>query len=174
MKALVVYLSQTGNTRRIAEAIYDALSCKKELKTFTEVKNLEDYDIVFAGFPVWQFGPAEPARKFITENAAGKNIAMFVTHAMDPDAADKNSRELLAGILEKCKSSAEKCSLAGFFSCQGELSAAVADFLLKNSDPELRKFGEMRNMTIGHPDSSEIDSARKFAGDVINRFMQNN
>lgn len=30
MKALVVYSSQTGNTRKLAQAAYDCLTCEKE------------------------------------------------------------------------------------------------------------------------------------------------
>ncbi len=171
MKALVVYLSQTGNTKRIAEAIFDEITCEKDLKKIEEVTSVNDYDLVVAGFPVWQFGPAEPAKKFLAEHAKGKNIALFVTHAMDPESSDSVSSEMLRGILDKCKASVSDGNLIGLFNCQGELSVNIAEFLLKNNDPAMRKFGEMRISTIGHPDSRDINSARIFARDILNSYL---
>jgi len=121
MRALVVYLSQTGNTRKIAEAIFDEISCEKEIKKLEEVSNIDNYNIVFAGFPVWQFGPAEPAKKFLAEHSKGKKIALFVTHAMDKNAADEKNSARLNTIIDKCKAPAAEGDLAGFFNCQVNL-----------------------------------------------------
>lgn len=55
MKSLVIYFSQTGNTKKVAEAIYEALPQPKELKKLDEIKeakSVADYDLVFIGFPV--------------------------------------------------------------------------------------------------------------------------
>ena len=44
MKTLVTYMSQTGNTKKIAEAIYETISGEKEIKQLKEIDSLEDYD----------------------------------------------------------------------------------------------------------------------------------
>ena len=51
------YMSQTGNTKKIAEAIYDAIPQPKEIKRVEEVTSLEGYDLSFLGFPTLRFGP---------------------------------------------------------------------------------------------------------------------
>ena len=170
MKVLVTYLSQTGNTKKVAQAIFDEITCEKELKKIEETSGLDNYDMVITGFPVWQFGPAEPARKFLAEHAGGRRIALFVTHAMDPESPDEASREMLKGILQKCRDAAAGGDLTGFFSCRGELSENIAAFLLKSNDPAMRKFGEMRALTTGHPDAKAIESARQFAKDIIQKI----
>ncbi len=170
MKALVAYLSQTGNTKKVAEAIFEELSCEKELFKMEEVTSVEDYDIVIAGFPVWQFGPAAPAGKFLAEHSKGIKIALFVTHAMDPESSDSAINEKLKSILHKCKTTVAEGKLVGFYNCRGELSTNIADFLLKSDDPVMKKFGEMRSLTIGHPDSSEINNAKVFAREIIDRI----
>ena len=170
MKVLVTYLSKTGNTKKIADAIFEKIPCDKELKKIDEITSLEGYDLIFTGFPVWQFGPAEPARKFLEEHAAGKKIALFVTHAMDPAAAGEEDLEKLSGILEKCKAAVPPENLAGFFNCQGELSEPIANFLLKNPDPQLNRFGAMRGLTAGHPDSAEIRAAGEFAAKIMENY----
>jgi len=170
MKVLVTYLSQTGNTKKVAEAIFDEITCEKELTTIDSVPGLDSFDLVLVGFPVWQSGPAEPARKFLDERARGKKVALFVTHAMDPDSPDQAAREMLGGILDKCRSAAAGSKLAGFFNCRGELSENVAAFLMKSSEPAMRRFGEMRSLTVGQPDNVSLDSARIFAREIIQKI----
>lgn len=170
MKVLVTYLSQTGNTKKVAEAIFDEIKCEKELATIAATTSLDDYDLVFAGFPVWQFGPAEPAKKFLEEHAAGKKLALFVTHAMDPETTDSATRGILEGILDKCRSAAAAGELEGFFNCRGELSENVASFLLKSNEPAMRRFGEMRDLTVGYPDNDALNSARIFAKEMMQKI----
>jgi flavodoxin len=57
MKVLVAYMSRTGNTKKVAEAIYDAISQPKEIKRVEDVTSLEGYDLSFLGFPIHGFGP---------------------------------------------------------------------------------------------------------------------
>ena len=65
MKVLVTYFSQTGNTKKIAEAIFDEIQTEKEIKPLKDVENLESYDFAFIGFPVHGFGPTKKAADFI-------------------------------------------------------------------------------------------------------------
>ncbi len=58
MRVLVAYLSQTGNTRRVAEAIYEEIEAEKEIKPLSEVESLEGYDLAFIGFPIHASKPA--------------------------------------------------------------------------------------------------------------------
>ena len=82
MKTLVTYMSQSGNTKKVAEAIYGELDGEKEIKALSEVKSLEGYDLAFIGFPVLQFDIPPKVRSFLTDNTKGKNIAIFMTHAV--------------------------------------------------------------------------------------------
>ena len=45
MKTLVAYLSQTGNTKKVAEAIYSQIPEEKEMKELGELTDLEGYDL---------------------------------------------------------------------------------------------------------------------------------
>jgi flavodoxin len=63
VKALVVYFSQSGQTKKVADAIFEALTCDKEIAELGEVSSLEDYDLSFIGFPVIAFGPAPQAKE---------------------------------------------------------------------------------------------------------------
>ena len=106
MKALVVFYSRTGMTRKIADAISSSLKCDVEelvdtkdrsgvlgyimagkdaasgaLTKIREPKNNPgSYDIVIMGTPVWAFNASCPVRTYIFQNKDNlKNIAFFCT-----------------------------------------------------------------------------------------------
>ncbi|MFX1393313.1 MAG: flavodoxin family protein [Promethearchaeota archaeon] len=163
MTVLVTYLSLSGQTKKIAEAIYEEIETEKEIKPISEVENLEGYDFAFIGTPVHSFGPDNNVRMFLKKQAKGKKIAMFVTHAMPP------GMEMLKGILAKCKKAANQANLIGFFDCQGEMAEDIAKSLMESGNPQLAQFGKMREVTIGHPDADEIYNARIFAKEIMEK-----
>ncbi|MCJ7807472.1 MAG: flavodoxin family protein, partial [Dehalococcoidia bacterium] len=73
MKVIVAYMSQTGNTRKVAEAIFEEIQTEKEIKALDELGSLQGYDLSFIGFPIQIYGPAQPAKAFLEEHAAGKD-----------------------------------------------------------------------------------------------------
>ena len=56
MKILVTYRTRSGNTKKIAEAIYGEISAEKIIKPWQEVENLDEYDFSFIGFPIERMG----------------------------------------------------------------------------------------------------------------------
>jgi len=109
-KVLIVYLSRTNNTKAIAEIIHQQAGGKlvalelqspypanyqetvaqvaKENETGylpplkTKVENIEQYDIIFVGFPTWGMQLPPPMKSFLYQyNLAGKTIIPFNTNA---------------------------------------------------------------------------------------------
>ncbi len=168
MKVLVTYLSLTGNTKKVAETIFNELECQKEIHPIMEINSMEGYDVIFAGFPVWQYEPAGPAARFLHANAKGRNMALFVTHAMPYEMEIHAEQKKLDDMLEKCRQCATGGNLIGFFHCRGELSKTAAGLFSMSEDAGLREFGRSRHYTSGHPEKGELDVARIFARDVMN------
>ncbi|MDP1621214.1 MAG: flavodoxin family protein [Bacteroidales bacterium] len=171
MKILVTYWSQTGNTKKVAEAIFNALPETKFLKPFNEVQSLEGYDLIFIGFPVMQFGPHPEAKKFLSGHAVGRKIALFVTHAMLSGGENPKQEIMLKRELDKCRAACSGSELLGLFHCQGELSENAANELMASNIPMLMEFAKMLPLTIGHPDQSDLDKAKVFTGTVITAFL---
>ncbi len=161
MKTLVTYYSQTENTKKIADAIYETLNGEKNILQLGDAQNLSEYDFIFIGFPIHKFGLPEKAKAFIKNHAKNKQIALFITHAMPSDAP------ALKPLLKKCTNATSDADLSGVFHCRGELNEKIADFMLKSDDPKLKDFGKMREATLGHPDASEISQAKVFARDIM-------
>ena len=164
MKVLVTYFSQTGNTKKIAEAIYGEISGDKEIKELKDVESLDGYDLTFFGTPLHAAGPAEPAKKFLQEKTAGKKIALFITHAAPKDLPP------LKDWLEMSRKAAAGAELAGMFDCQGELAQEIADMLLKSDDPNMQEFGKIAPATKGQPDDSCVEDAKAFAREMMGKM----
>jgi flavodoxin len=161
MKVLVTYVSRTGNTRKVAQAIFDQIKGTKDIKQLDQVDTLEGYDLAFVGLPIEAFGPAKPAADFLQKRAAGKKIAMFVTHAAHEDSPE------VPAYLNSCKAAAAQACLVSVFDCQGELSEQIADFMTKSGDERLAAWAKERPSTIGQPDAARLDRARRWAKDVL-------
>ncbi|WMW21167.1 flavodoxin family protein [Methanolobus mangrovi] len=160
MKTLVTYMTQTGNTQKIAEAIYGELEGEKEIKPIGEVTDLEGYDLAFIGFPVLQFDVPPKVKSFLSEKTSGKNVAIFMTHAV-PEGF-----EAIHSWTGSASQAAEGANILGTFDCQGELAQPVIDMLLKADDPQMKAFGEMGPSTKGQPDASRVQKAKEFAKEI--------
>jgi len=77
-KTLVTYVSQTGNTKSIAEAIYTAIEGEKSIKSAEDVldEDLKEYSLIFIGFPV--HSPIG-YRHFLHNNSYLPSIAAWIS-----------------------------------------------------------------------------------------------
>lgn len=109
-KILIVYLTRTNNTRAVAQIIqnktggnlvaiekenpypenYEEIVAQVDRENEegylppikTKIKNLEDYHVVFIGFPTWDMQMPPPMKSFLTENdLSGKTVIPFNTNA---------------------------------------------------------------------------------------------
>ena len=164
MRALVAYMSSTGNTKKVAEAIYGELTCEKEIKPIDGVQDIGGYGISFLGFPTHQSGPDKRASEFLRKQCTkGRNVALFVTHCAPEDAP--HVQEWMA----KFKTAASGTNLVGFFDCQGEASRGVRLVMRLSSDKGTRDYAKTDG-DKGQPDEARLARARAFAKETMNRI----
>jgi flavodoxin/NAD-dependent dihydropyrimidine dehydrogenase PreA subunit len=92
MKCIVVYDSQTGNTRKVAEAIHRGMGTSGEQCEIAHIrrvssKDLAGYDLIGLGSPVWWQREPKNITNFIEygmESAEGKHAFAFCTHGAFP------------------------------------------------------------------------------------------
>jgi flavodoxin len=161
MKVLVAYVSRTGNTKKVAQAVFEQIKGKKEIKELEQVSSLDGYDLAFIGCPIEGYGPAKPVAEFLRKHATGRRIALFITHAAPEDSPD------LRGWLNNCRAAAAEAKLVGFFDCQGELSEQIADRMTKSGDEKLVAWAKDRPTTLGQPDATRLERARSWAREVL-------
>jgi flavodoxin len=164
MKVLVAYMSKTGNTKKVAEAIFEGIDGEKEIRTIDAVDRLEGYDLAFLGFPIHQMGPDKKTVKLLEKLCVeGRDVVLFITHASPEDGPD------LPPWLEKFKQAAGRANLVGFFHCQGELDKSTKRILSVLPNAKFRKWAREDN-SQGQPDPARLDRARAFARDIMATF----
>jgi flavodoxin len=162
VRVLVAYISQTGNTKKVAEAIYGEIKAEKEIKPIQDVDSLEEYDLAFIGFPIISFDSDKSAVEFLTKHSKGKKIALFITHG----APEKTP--VLDEWFASAKKAASNGELLGLFNCRGELAAAVKEFMEKSGSPNLERMARMDN-SQGQPDEVRLERARAFAKNIMSK-----
>jgi len=163
MKVLVAFMSKTGNTKKVAEAIYGEISGEKELKRIEDVQDIGIYDLSFLGFPTHQFGPDKKTEQFLREQCIqGRKVALFVTHCAPEDVPE------LPQWMEKFKQEAAGANLVGFFDCQGQLAKSIETMMKIAPKKEIRFFARNHH-SEGQPDETRLARARVFARETLAR-----
>ena len=163
MKSAVVYHSATGNTRKVAGAIAGALGDVTPVP-LSDAPQLDGCDLVFVGMPIERFGPPKAACAFLAQRCAGRQVALFVTHAAPEEAPQ------VAPWLEECRRAAAGADVVGLFHCQGQLAEPVKQAMLASGMPELAAFAEMADVAAGQPDESRLEAAAAFAREMAERL----
>ena len=166
MKVLVAYKSKTGNTKKVAEAIFEEINDEKEIKPIDEIDSLEGYDIAFLGFPIIQGGPDKKASKLMEKLCInGRDIVLFITHAAPEDSLD------LPPMLEKFKQAACGASIVDMFDCQGQLDKTTKRIMSILPNAKLRQWAKQDN-SQGQPNQERLDRARAFSRSVMERLHE--
>jgi flavodoxin len=163
-KILVTYLSWSGNTKKVAEALFEELMGEKVLKKVDEIQNLDEYDLIFVGFPVHSHSVPIKVEKVLKKIPPGKKIALFSTHGSI--TRSRLSRE----ALEHASALASKSKILGTFSCRGKVSNKAMETL--NKSPEHKIWVEMAASAQTHPDENDLDDARSFAKRILTLSIQ--
>jgi flavodoxin len=168
MKVLVAYMSQTGNTRKIAEAIYGEIPDNKEIKRIEEVESLNGYDMTFLGFPVHGEKPEKKVADLLAKHCVqGKSVALFVTHG-----SQEGDAPALQHWLSEFKLAASGANIVGMFDCQGQLARAIKFIMSIHPNARYRAWAKM-DTSQGQPDQARVEKARVFAKQVMRNFHAN-
>jgi flavodoxin len=163
-KILVTYLSLTGNTRKIAEAIHDTLFDPKALLPIAEVQDIREYDLIFIGFPVHSHSVPIKIEKFLKSLPPGKKIALFSTHGSH--TGSRLSRE----AIEHAVVVASQAKVLSTFSCRGRVSPQALEVLSRS--PEHEAWTDMAASASTHPNEHDIADAKAFARWVVTLSRQ--
>lgn len=159
MDFVVTCYSQTGNTRKVADAIAGALPGAAPATDLAGAV-LEHADVVFVGMPVVSFGAPAEVRSFLQEQCRGVRVALFITHAAREDMPE------LQPWLQACRDAAEGCDVVGLFHCQGQLAEPVRTWMAGSDMPDLVRFAQLAGDADGQPDDARLEAAARFAEHV--------
>lgn len=173
MKILITYLSQTGNTEKIAKAISEEASAAHEVdsKKLEEVgaENLSGYNLIFIGSPIHAGNLAGAVKDFLNrlQVPSGRKLAGFVTHS-----GAAYSEPILSKFTEPFKTACEKNALEylGCFNCQGFLNPAIHEMVKKGQNLTDEQWAERVNQMTDHPDAEDLAKAKAFAREILTKI----
>ena len=166
MSSLVVFSTSTGNTRKIADAIFSALKDKdKKIIDVNEINTVDinEFEKIIIGGWIDKGEIDEKAKEFLAK-LKNKKLGLFVTMGGNPETdRAKNCFQEIKKSLEKNGNIVEKT-----FVCQGAINPNL-----------INKFREMTKQGIAgsfaatperearwaeaakHPDEKDIENAKK-------------
>ncbi len=160
MRSLVVYSSQTGNTKKLAEAVYAALPAEKEIYSIDAAPDAAKYDFVAVGFWLKAGKPDDKAAAYL-EKLSGKKVFLFATHGAAPDS------EHVKNALKYAEDLAKNATVVGRFSCQGEIAPQIMEKI--RAKPQPPPWIMEAPPAEGHPDENDITNLKRVVADTLGK-----
>ena len=167
-KTLVTYSSLTGNTKQVAEKIFEIIEGEKELISLNNISdiNINDFTRIVVGFWVDKGTADKRTREFI-KKLSGKEIAYFGTLGAAPDS--KHGNDVNERVTALCS---DKNIFLGGFLCRGKIDPKLVEkmgkFPLKLIHPltpeRLQRIEEAKS----HPDTKDFENAQQYFKQILN------
>ena len=182
MKVLVAYYSETGNTEKIARAIYEEASKGHEvhLKRISELtaKDLNGYDLVFLGSACHSTDLAAPVKKILDAlpDSPSFKLAGFFTHSTYTQGDSVRERKLFNRWASKCILSFKKVSkekqipFRGYYHCQGVPTPAIQAFIRREIITSADEWAEYIEEAGKHPSPEDLQKAKEFAKKILSEL----
>jgi flavodoxin len=170
MKVLVTYFSQSGNTEKIAKAIYEeaAQNNNADLKKLEEITpdEVAGYDVIFIGSPLHSGSLAAPAKEWlgVLQAGSGQKMAGFITH-MAPAYPEQDMEAFADPIKTACKE--KGIEYVGCFDCQGFLDESMHAAVQKKLNMSDEQWADMVKQMTGHPNEEDVANAKACAKEVL-------
>ena len=172
MRTQVLYKSRTGNTEKLAKAIFEEIPGKnKDIAPFQGQTDYDMGDIYFIGF--WtDRGSASMDVLDYLGSLQGKRIALFGTCGMgqSPDYYKKIEDNIRVFIEDDNE-------YMGAYICQGKMPMAVREKYAAMRTP--KNAGQIDAMiqnfdrALLHPDAKDLEGARAFAARIYQLLERN-
>ncbi len=155
MKTLIVYSSRTGNTRKIAEAVFEVLPEPKEIFSVETAPPPDPYDVIAMGFWVNRGTADEKAQEYL-KKIRGKKVGIFGTLGAYPNSM--HAREVLSNVRKLLDGN----DLIGEFICQGKIDPDILDKMPTDGVHAMTPERKVR-----------LDEAKKHPNETDCRYAQN-
>ena len=170
---LVLYESETGNTKKIATQIFASLpGMSKDLININERDDLPEARVYFVGFCVHR-GTCSLAIGHLLGALSGKSIAIFGTCGSGNFPGYYNGIENAARIWIE-----DDNQYLGAFFCQGKMPLPVRqkyeEIMLASSQEDQKQIArQLRNFdeAMIHPDKDDYIHASRFVDDCLQKVV---
>jgi len=172
MKSMVVFSSKTGNTKKVARVIFEALPDPKNIFTVEENPSIEQYDLIVLGYWVDKGTADTKARNFF-EKVKDKKIAIFGTLGAYPDSEHADSCRANVRALLK------ENTILGDFICQGKVDPKLIEMMAAMAKGDPNHFHAMNperkerlKEAEKHPNEQDFDKAGGFILQMVKKYEE--
>jgi menaquinone-dependent protoporphyrinogen IX oxidase len=150
MKPVVLYSTQSGNTRKIADAIASELKCESlnvNQSNLAQTKDLNDFDLIFVGTGIRFGNPNEDLINYLNATVLGqpKTFALFLTWG----EAGKTDQKAISKLKRVLESKSQRI-VDDYFTCYGG-----------------RKFSLLKRK---HPNAEDNAAAVHWAKEIVKKI----
>lgn len=170
MNYSVIYTSSTGNTKMLAETIFNILPNNKILKTIGEVTkyDIDNSDVIFIGYWVDKSTCNDETINFINK-LSNKNIVAFGTMGMG------NMPQYTEQVLDNVEKLFSKNKFLDSFMCVGKMKSSVREKYVKlleenPNDLTIKNLIDNFDNSATHPDQNDLENVKKFVLKIIQNF----
>lgn len=153
MKSLIVYSSQSGNTKKLADVVYENAAGDKEIFPVSDAPDPDDYDFIAVGFWLQAGKPDPKTLEYLPKIGDGKKLFLFATHGA---ASDSDHAQHALNVAKELTSAA---ALVGTFSCQGEVNPKVLEKVKSKPQPPVWLTDAPE--ATGHPDDQDVENLKR-------------
>lgn len=158
MRYAVIYESKSGNTRMLADEIYDVLDTEdKEIIDFSVNTDVPAADVYFVGFGIHN-GLCSANMLDCFEQIAGGKLALFATCGFFPTDSYKAKLEKHLEVWMP-----DEAEYLGMFLCQGSVDPESRDKMIEKMPDKERELEQMFEEGSCHPDAEDLESVSDFA-----------
>ena len=159
MKSLVLYSSQSGNTKKLADTVYATLPEPKEIFSLDNApESLADFDLITLGFWFQGGNPDAKSQEYLPA-IGDKKLFLFASHGAAP-----GSEHVKKGM-NAARQAASASKIVGTFSCQGEVNPKVIETAKKKPEPP--PWIADAPKAQGHPNQEDLASLMENVQGII-------
>lgn len=148
MKQIVVYSSQGGNTRKLAEAAFSRLSGDKDIYPVAQAPDPGGYDVAVIAFWFQGGQPDADSQEYLKKCSGNIKVFLLGCHGARPES--DHARMGMNTAMEL----ASGATIIGSFNCQGEVTQQVLENAA-NQNPQ-PPWLQDAHLAKGHPDNDDI------------------
>ncbi len=150
MKTSIVYVSASGNTKLLAEAIARTLGEDGYVGTPDDAALAAD--VIYVGFWTMAFAACPPIQNFL-KTLKGKKVFLFGTAGYD------DTPEYFERMLDTAKACLDDSNtVIGSYMCLGKVSAAKQEAIKKMDEAKYETMKPALEASQGHPSDADVEA----------------
>jgi len=153
MKSLIVYSSQTENTKKLADTIYENLEGEKDIFPIDKAPSSEGYDLIAIGFWLMAGKPDPKSSEYLEKIGKGARLFLFATHGAS------SSSDHVENAINHARGLTNEVEIAGVFTCQGEVNPNLLEKVKQKPEPPVW-IGDA-DQAVGHPNEEDLSTLKQ-------------